>query len=309
MMSAQHSGGQSSSSDAAAAGASTMQSLPSTSNAMQSLPSTSNPMQSMPSTSNAPMYSGAGGGGQQSFDYKNGAETTPQFKPRSHYAQPYYQSTGNGNVQPQQQPSAGGGNARNSIGPGYAPRNSLTPDARQNSLGDHHLQHGQQHQQFGYGQNNVQYSPPPVPPSRTMNNAAAANDDQLYPGGAGIPQQQSSGYGAGGRRRSYGQNGPGGGMPGPRQSLVDRHWNDGSGGGGGLQSRDSRMVHRPGGHPQYDDGSDFNTDSSALGRNNKYVNRESLHSFQQVTCSGRDRPSSEGSSRKIGTSCSCCVAV
>lgn len=87
-------------------------------------------------------------------------------------------------------------------------------------------------------------------------------------------------YGAGGSRRSFAQNG-GGASAAARQSLVDRHRNDG--GGMGSQNRDSRTVHRPAAHGQpYDGGGDDDTDPSVLRRNTRYVNRESLYSFQQV---------------------------
>jgi len=229
-------------------------------------------------------------GGQQ-----DAAETTPQFRPRSHYAQPYYQSTGSNHLQQQQQQQSGGGvNSQSLAGQSY-PRNSLTPEMRQNSSSNHHPQ-----QNHGYNQNSGGSSaPPPPPPSRANNNGIG---DQ-YPGNA-----QNSMYGAGARRQ-YGQNGSGGGAAGgsgggpptARQSVVDRASfsqqrmsssshapypranEDGNSGGGvtGSPRRDS--VSRPNRHNQYEVGVDDDTDPSLLRRNTKYVNRESLYSFQQVT--------------------------
>lgn len=262
------------------------------------------PMDPSSSSSNNMMYNNVGAGGSgvggsgvssgpQSFDSKDGAETTPQFKPRSHYAQPYYQSTsGGGNHLQQQQPSTssggGGGNVRNSIGQTY-PRNSLTPETRQNSLADYHpqSQHQQQPSYSGYNQNNVASSQPPQIPSRSIPVPAAMNDQ--YPGAG----NQQPGYSGGGSRRSFAQNssgGGGGGMPTQspgRQSLIDRsyHRNDnGSGSSGGLQHRESmNRANRPGQYDGRGGSGDDDTDSAVLRRNTKYVNRESLYSFQQVT--------------------------
>lgn len=219
----------------------------------------------------------SGGSGQQSFDSKDVAETTPQFKPRSHYAQPYYQSTGNNHNQQQQQHQQLPTTSQNSISQAYT-RNNVTSERRQNSLTDN-LHHQQQH---GYNQNNMSTQPSP-PPSR-MN----SNNDQ-YPGAGNLQNNFSCGGAGSGNRRSLGQNG------GARQSLIDRsstashpvyHHNDDSGGGGrgtfggGSQRRDSNSrLQRD--YRQYDGTGEEDTDSS-LRRNTKYVNRESLYSFQQV---------------------------
>lgn len=206
-------------------------------------------------------------GGQSTHDSKDAAETTPQFKPRSHYAQPYYQSTAGGS---NQQPTTSGGSGQNSMGQATSyGRNSVTMETRQNSLVENHYN-------SGYNQNKSP-TPPPLLPNRMHN----TNNDQYQGGG----NSQSSMYG-GGNRRSYGLNSGGGGGGGggppavaPRQSQIDRpsRRNDE---GGGLQYRDSR-VYGPG---QYDGGGvDDDTESSVLRRNTKYVNKESLYSFQQVT--------------------------
>lgn len=249
-----------------------------------------------------------GGGGPMPFDSKDPTETTPQFKPRSHYAQPYYQSTSGGQQQQQQQQSmspggGGGGNMQNAMGQSY-PRNSLTPETRQNSMGDHHLHHPshqqQQQQQMGYNQTNAAGAqPPPLPPSSRMSNNVANNNmnsnmnnnnmnnvnsnDNQYPGAGNAPGPM---YG-GGPRRSFGQNGIGGGPPGTRQSLIDRSSTSGymrqdDSGAGPQPHRDSRLYRQN----QYDGGGgsmdDESTDPSLPRRNTKYVNRESLYSFQQV---------------------------
>ena len=177
------------------------------------------------------------------------------------------------------------------------PRNSLTPEMRQNSSNNHHPAHHHPQQNHGYNQNSGGSSaPPPPPPSRSNNNSLG---DQ-YPGNA-----QNSMYGAG-ARRPYGQNGSGGGAAGgsgggpplARQSVVDRASfsqqrmsssqapypranEDGGGGGQDLPRRDS--ASRPNRYNQYEVGVDDDTDPSLLRRNTKYVNRESLYSFQQVT--------------------------
>jgi len=234
-------------------------------------------------------------GGQQ-----DAAETTPQFRPRSHYAQPYYQSTGS-NYHNQQQQQSGGVNSQSSVGQSY-PRHSLTPEMRQNSLSNHNPAYHHQQQNHGYNQSSGGSSAPqPPPPSRANN---SGHGDQ-YPGNA-----QNSMYGTG-PRRQYGQNGSsggtvggsGGGPPTARQSVVDRAsfsqhrmssssshtpyprgYEDGSGGGGGGAGSPRRdSLSRPSRHNQYEVGFDDDTDPSLLRRNTKYVNRESLYSFQQVT--------------------------
>lgn len=238
-----------------------------------------------PSSSTANLMYNSGGSGQQSFDSKDVAETTPQFKPRSHYAQPYYQSTSNNHGPQQQQlPTT----SQNPIGQTYA-RNSLTPERRQSSLTDS-LHHQPQH---GYNQNSTVAQPPP-PPCRMNSNS------EQYPGPGNV--QNAPSYGAGGNRRSLGQNG------GARHSLADRSGNpshavyyrndDGGAGGGnggtgvggaaggGSQRRDSNgRLHRD--YRQYDGTGEDDTDPSVLRRNTKYVNRESLYSFQQVVTYNR----------------------
>lgn len=236
-------------------------------------------------------------GGQQ-----DAAETTPQFRPRSHYAQPYYQSTGSNHLQQQQQQQqqqSGGVNSQSSLGQSY-PRNSLTPEMKQNSSNNHHPGHHPPQQNNGYNRNSGGSSAqPPLVPSRPNNNGLV---DQ-YPDNA-----QNSMYGAG-ARRPYSQNGSGGGAvggggggpPTARQSMVDRasfsqqrmssssyapypranEDDNGGGGGAGWPRRDS--VSRPSRPNQYEVGVDDDTDPSLLRRNTKYVNRESLYSFQQVT--------------------------
>lgn len=199
-------------------------------------------------------------GGQPTHDSKDAPETTPQFKPRSHYAQPYYQSMAGGS---NQQPSTSGGGGQNPMGQTSYGRNSLAMETRQNSLVENHYN-------SGYNQNKSP-TPPPLLPNR-MNNV---NNDQYQ--GSGNPQ--SSMYG-GGNRRSYGG---AGGAPAvaPRQNQMDRQSrrNDE---GGGLQYREAgNRVYGPG---QYEgSGVDDDTESSVLRRNTKYVNKESLYSFQQVT--------------------------
>jgi len=115
-------------------------------------------------------------------------------------------------------------------------------------------------------------------------------------------------YGAG-ARRPYGQNGSGGGaaggsgggQPTARQSVIDRASfsqqrmssssyapypranEDGAGAGAGAGSPRRDSASRPNRHSQYEVGVDDDTDPSLLRRNTKYVNRESLYSFQQVT--------------------------
>lgn len=251
------------------------------------------------------LFSGGGGsgGGPLPFDSKDSTETTPQFKPRSHYAQPYYQSTSGGQQQ-QQQPSmslsGGGGNVQNPMGQSY-PRNSLTPETRQNSMGDHLHHPSHQQQQIGYNQSNAAGAqpPPPPPPSRMSNNVANNNiinsnnniniNDNQYPGASNM---QGPMYGGGGGpRRSFGQNGIGGGPPGARQSLIDRsstshaaYVRQDDSGNGPQPHRDSRVYRQN----QYDSGGggsmdDESADPSLPRRNTKYVNRESLYSFQQVT--------------------------
>lgn len=241
------------------------------------------------STSNL-LYSPTGGP-------QDAAETTPQFRPRSHYAQPYYQSTGSNHNNQQQ---FGGVNSQSYVGQSY-PRNSLTPEMRQNSLSNHNPAYHHQQQNNSYNQSSSGYSaPPPPPPSRAHNNGFG---DQ-YPGNA-----QNSMYGTG-PRRHYGQNGSGGGTfggsgggpPTARQSVVDRAsfsqhrmsssshtpyprgYDDGSGGGGGGAGSSRRdSLSRPNRHNQYEVGFDDDTDPSLLRRNTNYVNRESLNSFRQVT--------------------------
>jgi len=240
-------------------------------------------------------------GGQQ-----DAAETTPQFRPRSHYAQPYYQSTGSNHLQQQQQPQqqqqqqSGGVNPQSSVGQSY-PRNSLTPEMRQNSSNNHHPAHNHPQQNNGYNQNSGGSSAQPPPPPARPNNNGLMGDQ--YPGNA-----QNNMYGAG-ARRPYGQNGSGGGAvggsgggpPTARQSMVDRasfsqqrmpsssHGpypranEDGNGGGGGTDLPRRESVSRPSRYSQYEVGVDDDTDPSLLRRNTKYVNRESLYSFQQVT--------------------------
>ncbi|KAL4100633.1 hypothetical protein QTP88_020669 [Uroleucon formosanum] len=235
-------------------------------------------------------------GGQQ-----DAAETTPQFRPRSHYAQPYYQSTGSNHLQQQQQQQqqqSGGVNSQSSLGQSY-PRNSLTPEMKQNSSNNHHPGHHPPQQNNGYNRNSGGSSAqPPLVPSRPNNNGLV---DQ-YPDNA-----QNSMYGAG-ARRPYSQNGSGGGAvggggggpPTARQSMVDRasfsqqrmssssyapypranEDDNGGGGGAGWPRRDS--VSRPSRPNQYEVGVDDDTDPSLLRRNTKYVNRESLYSFQQA---------------------------
>lgn len=257
-------------------------------------------MDPSPSSSNNLMYNNVGAGGSgvggsgvssgpQSFDSKDAAETTPQFKPRSHYAQPYYQSTsGGGNHLQQQQPStsSAGGNVHNSIGQTY-PRNSLTPEKRQSSLADYHpqSQHQQQPSYSGYNQNNVVSPQPPQIPSRSIPVPGTMNDQ--YPGAG----NQQPGYSGGGSRRSFAQSSSGGGvMPMQstgRQSLIDRSYqrnDNGSGSSSGLQHRESmNRVNRPSQYDSRGGSGDDETDSAVLRRNTKYVNRESLYSFQQVT--------------------------
>jgi len=115
-------------------------------------------------------------------------------------------------------------------------------------------------------------------------------------------------YGAG-ARRPYGQNGSGGGAAGgsgggpsmSRQSIIDRASfsqqrmpssshaaypranEDGAGVGGGTGSPRRDSASRPNRHNQYEVGVDDDPDGSLLRRNTKYVNKESLSSFQQVT--------------------------
>jgi hypothetical protein len=224
---------------------------------------------------------GAGGSGQQSFDSKDAAaETTPQFKPRSHYAQPYYQSTGNN----QQQMMGGSGGMQNPMGQSYG-RNSLTPESRKPSIADHHGPSHVQQQQYGYGASNASAAgpPPPLPPSSRMSNVA---NDQ-YPG-TGNQQNSVYGGGGGGPRRSFGQNGGVRQLP-TRQSLVDRspsraanNYRDDEGAVGPPLQRDNGARYGRG-HNQYDTGGvEDETDPALLRRNTKYVNRESLYSFQQV---------------------------
>lgn len=223
------------------------------------------------STSNL-QYGGGGGSGsgQQSFDFKDAAETTPQFKPRSHYAQPYYQSLGNN----QQQMMGGSG------GQMYG-RNSLTPETRKPSIGDQYNSHPQQ-QQYGFGAGNTSAGPPPpLPPSSRMSNIA---NDQ-YPSAS---YQQNPMYGGGGPRRSFGQNGSVRQQPG-RQSLIDRsssyaanNYRNDDGAGAGPQYYDNGTRFNRS-HNQFDSGgAEDETDPSLLRRNTKYVNRESMYSFQQV---------------------------
>jgi len=165
---------------------------------------------------------------------------------------------------------------------------------RQNSSSNHHPAHHYPQQNHGYNQNSGGSSaPPPPPPSRANNNNGLGDQ---YPGNA-----QNNMYGAG-ARGPYGQNGSGGGPPTARQSIVERASfsqqrmpasssssyapypranEDGYGGAAGPSRRDSNS--RPNRHNQYETGVDDDTDPSVLRRNTKYVNRESLYSFQQVT--------------------------
>uniref|UniRef100_A0A2S2NZM2 Junctophilin-3 n=1 Tax=Schizaphis graminum TaxID=13262 RepID=A0A2S2NZM2_SCHGA len=224
---------------------------------------------------------------------QDAAETTPQFRPRSHYAQPYYQSTG-GNQQQQQQQSGGFGLPQSSnMGQSLA-RNSLTPDTRQNSSPNHRPQQNHGHIQNSGGSSAA--PTPPPPPSRPSSSSNGIAGDQYH------GNTQNAGYGTGSIRRPYGQNGGGGAPPTARQSIVDRASfsqqrmpsssssshaaysranEDGMGAGAASPRHDS--TSRPSRYNQYEVGVDDDTDPSLLRRNTKYVNRESLYSFQQVT--------------------------
>ncbi|XP_050530487.1 junctophilin-1-like [Daktulosphaira vitifoliae] len=193
-------------------------------------------------------------------DIMGGQPSESQFKPRSHYAQPYYQSTIN-----QTGVSSSANNQTiisNSIKPPpLSPRNSLADTSRvpNNTLSVSNNINFNNNSSGPYG-TGKQPAPPPSITPLSQNGGESGNQNHAY---------------GSGRRQSV------------HQSMYIQN-DDGNGGymnNGMPQDR---------GRPGLSDESD-----SSLKRNKNYVNRESLYSFQQAMSDHFDhykRPPSRDSS-------------
>lgn len=202
---------------------------------------------------------------------QDGAETTPQFRPRSHYAQPYYQSTSNSMA--------------------------AAPETMGRNPSPNHLPSQQQQQQsHGYDQSGAAGSsatPPPPPPSRATNNsgdqnAAGTGSRRLYGMNGGLAMSSDSPVDSypGARpsfahRSSFSQQR----MQPSSQAAYPRAGNeDGATGGGNAGPPRRESGSRPNRHNQYAMASaNGDAELPMINSNLKLVSCDSTALMQQVT--------------------------
>ncbi|XP_050426900.1 junctophilin-1-like isoform X2 [Adelges cooleyi] len=226
-----------------------------------------------------------------------GPSAESQFKPKSHYAQPYYQSTSSNQI-----PASSSQSNYSNNKPAYSPRNSLADTSRvhNNSMSasnggnyNSYNNNNNNNSSSGYRTNDYhgtgkQPAPPPPLSPFSQNGGGGGNQNRPYGGGGG-GGSGSSRSGDGRRQSTAHQPSTSGYMH--RDESGDGYLNNGF----GYDS--SRTQYDNGGGSSRPGPSD--EPDSSLRRNKNYVNRESLYNFQQAMSDHFDhykRPPSRDSS-------------